>query len=258
LQKTKRPTYYEKIFNILKDYKMNLLKIACICMVGTAAWATNNVDQNDNDYIEITSTKTNAIKIINDTATEPTTPESTIWFGNKYVDSKLNEYFKKISDTNSHLNEYLKKIDTNLDTLENLNYFITTSQISLINVFTTIQKSDSYTTLTVGANIIYLTPETLQYPVLLLGTTYFAKHLLETDNNPIINIENGSFSPKNALIFFGLSSVFVHQDWHYFLALTACYYLTTLKADKDNKLANAGKFLSAMILVNSIYKLKKW
>jgi hypothetical protein len=175
-------------------------------------------------------------------------PSSTFWLDKATFDTQINKYIELL---NTKINEFS---NTHPDITKYVDTLKTNIQPPLELIVENINTLDRHTALIVGGNVIYITPKALTYPILLLATSYYAKQLLQNDTAPLVTIQFGSLSEKHLLIGISLASIAWKRDWLSSLGLTIAYGLSTIKVDKDNKIANAGNFLAAMILLNTMYK----
>ena len=211
---------------------MNLFKIMCFCVIGTAAFSMEETMNAASNQKDITSTAV------------------TVWVGIPQADtiiSKGADKFNTLMKQNPQLQAFATKIAPYLATLH-----------------TVTDNADQRFLLGYVAGSV-ISQNTYLYPITLPLSAYLVERTLKSiadawrisgeEKKSIITINELSFDARELFVTAGAIAMLWERDIYSATFLGGAYALAYLTRDNKEKLFDAGSFLAYVILLNALYSL---
>lgn len=211
---------------------MNLLKIICLCIIGTSAFSmgedASKEDRNDVQKI--------------------TTPA--VWVGNQQIDAVITKNFEKLvtfANQNPHVKSTIEKVSP---------YF------SDLHMLTETADQKLFLTFVAGS---VLSQNDYLYFITLPATAYYAERSLKSvadawctsdeEKKSFITVRGISLNAREFFVVAGLSAMLIKRNIYSSTFLVGAYTFAHLTRDNKEKRFDAGSFLAYMILLNALNSL---
>lgn len=212
---------------------INLFKIICLCVVGTAALSMEETESvHDNDAKAVIS------------------PTAKVWVGNSHADdaiTKVANKFNALTEQNPQLQSIAAKIAPYLN-----------------GVHTFTENTDQKLFLAFVAGSVLSQNEYL-YLITLPASTYLAERSLKSiadawrysaeEKKSIITINGICLDARELFVTAGIVAMLLKRDIYSATFLAGAYSLAYLTRDNKEKLFDAGSFIAYMILLNALDNL---